>query len=109
MWCNAAATAETSYGSERILQEGEGGSVDNEEVACRQVVELVTDYLEGALPTDQRLIVERHLAFCAPCVDYLDQMRATIAATGALRDEDVPEPVMDSLLHAFREFSPGSE
>ena len=80
-----------------------------EDLPCVDFVELVTDYLEGALPTQQRLIIERHLAFCTPCVDYLDQMRATVRATGALREEDVPEPVMDTLLQAFREFSPGRE
>jgi len=76
-----------------------------EDLPCVDFVELVTDYLEGDLPTEQRLIVERHLAFCAPCVDYLDQMRATVRATGALHEEDVPKPVMDTLLEAFREFS----
>jgi anti-sigma factor RsiW len=76
-----------------------------EDLPCVDFVELVTDYLEGALPTEQMLIIEHHLAFCAPCVDYLDQMRATMRAAGALRSEDVPEPVMDTLLHAFREFS----
>lgn len=80
-----------------------------EDLPCVDFVELATDYLEGALPTERRLIVERHLAFCLPCVDYLEQMRATIRATGALREEDVPEPVMDSLLQAFREFYPGGE
>ncbi len=80
-----------------------------EDLPCVDFVELATDYLEGALPTHQRLIVERHLAFCGPCVDYLDQMRATVRATGALHEEDVPEPVMESLLHAFREFSAGDE
>ena len=73
-----------------------------EDLPCRDFVELATDYLEGALTVQQRLVVERHLAFCAPCVDYLDQMRAVIAATGKLREEDVPEPVMESLLDAFR-------
>jgi anti-sigma factor RsiW len=80
-----------------------------EDLPCVDFVELVTDYLEGALPTEQLLVIERHLAFCAPCVDYLDQMRATVRATGALREEDVPEPVMDTLLQAFREFTPGRE
>lgn len=80
-----------------------------EDLPCVDFVELVTDYLEGALPTEQVLIIERHLAFCAPCVDYLDQMRATMRATGALRQEEVPEPVMDTLLQAFREFSGGRE
>lgn len=78
-----------------------------EDLPCVDFVELVTDYLEGALPTEQRLILERHLAFCAPCVDYLDQMRATMHATGTLQEHDVPEPVMESLLQAFREF-PGT-
>ena len=64
-----------------------------------------TEYLEGVLPVEQRLIVERHLAFCSPCVDYLEQMRAVIRATGALREQDVPEPVMDSLVAAFRAIS----
>lgn len=47
--------------------------------------------------------MERHLAFCGPCADYLEQMRTVICATGELREQDVPEPVMDSLVDAFRE------
>jgi anti-sigma factor RsiW len=73
-----------------------------EDLPCRDFVELATDYLEGTLPADQRLVVERHLAFCSPCIDYLDQMRATIRTTGALREEDVPEQVMEPLLDAFK-------
>ncbi len=73
-----------------------------EDLPCRDFVELATDYLEGTLPVEARLVVERHLAFCAPCVDYLDQMRAVIEATGTLREEDVPEPVMTTLVEAFR-------
>jgi anti-sigma factor RsiW len=73
-----------------------------EDLPCRDFVELATDYLEGALTPPQRLVVERHLAFCHPCVDYLDQMRAVIRASGALRAQDVPEPVMESLVEAFK-------
>jgi anti-sigma factor RsiW len=76
--------------------------VSYEDLPCRDFVELATDYLEGELTVEQRLVVERHLAFCAPCVDYLDQMRAVIHATGTLREEDVPEPMMESLMDAFR-------
>jgi anti-sigma factor RsiW len=76
-----------------------------EDLPCNDFVELATEYLEGALPVEQRLIVERHLAFCSPCVDYLEQMRAVIRTTGTLREEDVPEPVMDSLVDAFRAIS----
>jgi anti-sigma factor RsiW len=78
-----------------------------EDLPCSELVELATDYLEGALSVEQRLVVERHLAFCAPCVDYLDQMRAVIRASGGLKEEDVPAPVMDSLLDAFRSLRRG--
>jgi anti-sigma factor RsiW len=71
-------------------------------------VELATDYLEGALSVEQRLVVERHLAFCHPCIDYLEQMQAAIRAAGTLREEDVPEPVMESLVDAFRELTRGT-
>jgi anti-sigma factor RsiW len=76
-----------------------------EDLPCRDFVELATDYLEGALSVEQRLVVERHLAFCHPCIDYLEQMQAAIRAAGALREEDVPEPVMESLVDAFRELT----
>lgn len=72
------------------------------DLPCRDFVELATDYLEGALDSEQRLLVEYHLAFCGPCVTYLDQMRAVVSAVGSLRADDVPEPVMDSLIAAFR-------
>ncbi len=73
-----------------------------EDLPCRDFVELATDYLEGALTVEQCLVVERHLAFCTPCADYLEQMRAVVKATGALREEDVPEPVAEHLMDAFR-------
>lgn len=78
-----------------------------EDLPCRDFVELATEYLEGALTVDQRLVVERHLAFCHPCIDYLDQMRAVIRTAGTLREEDVPEPVMESLVQAFRDLTGG--
>jgi anti-sigma factor RsiW len=73
-----------------------------EDLPCNEFVELVTDYLEGTLPVQQSLVVERHLAFCIPCADYLEQMRAVIRTAGALREEDVPEPVMESIVDAFK-------
>jgi anti-sigma factor RsiW len=81
--------------------------VSYEDLPCNEFVELATDYLEGALSVEQRLVVERHLAFCEPCVDYLDQMRAMIRATGELREEDVPAPVIESLADAFRALHDG--
>jgi anti-sigma factor RsiW len=76
-----------------------------EDLPCRDFVELATDYLEGTLSVEQRLVVERHLAFCHPCIDYLEQMQAAIRAAGHLREQDVPEPVMESLVDAFRELT----
>jgi predicted anti-sigma-YlaC factor YlaD len=74
-----------------------------EDLPCQDFVELATDYLEGALTTEQRMVVELHLSFCEPCVDYLEQMRAAIRVTGTLREGDVPSGVMKPLVAAFRE------
>jgi anti-sigma factor RsiW len=76
--------------------------------ACQTIVELVTDYLEGALPGDERARFERHLAHCAGCGAYLEQMRLTIRITGTLRPDDVPPAVLDQLLRAFRAWRPRS-
>lgn len=80
-----------------------------QDLPCRDFVELASDYLEAVLSAEQRLVVELHLAFCSPCVDYLDQMRATVAATGELHESDVPEPVMESLVQAFRALRTGPD
>jgi anti-sigma factor RsiW len=58
-------------------------------LVCRQMVELITDYLEGALPHSQRRRFDAHLAGCEHCTEYLEQMRATIRLTGRLREEDL--------------------
>lgn len=73
---------------------------------CRQFVEDVTAYLEGALPDEIVVLVEHHLADCLHCRAYLDQMRRTIELTRALTDRDVdemPADVRERLLQAFRD------
>lgn len=72
------------------------------DISCRQVVEVVTDFLEGQLPVERRDLFERHMAMCTWCQTYLDQMRETLATVGRLRDDDVPEALVDSLALAFR-------
>jgi anti-sigma factor RsiW len=72
------------------------------EITCREVVELVTDYLEGALPADRRVLFEEHLAGCEGCLTYLDQMRSTLRAVGTLTEELLPPGARDALLRAFR-------
>jgi anti-sigma factor RsiW len=63
---------------------------------CQQAVELVTDYLEGALPRRDRRRFERHLRACPHCSAYVEQIRITIALTGAVEvDELTPEARQD--------------
>jgi len=76
--------------------------VATHDITCRELVEVVTDFLEGALPVAQRDLVERHLAMCTWCETYLDQMQHTLTVAGALREDDVPAPVLDALARAFR-------
>ena len=70
---------------------------------CQQLVELLTDYFEGALPADERERFERHLALCRGCGVYLDQMRATLRLLGALNADDIPAATRQELLTAFRD------
>jgi anti-sigma factor RsiW len=58
-----------------------------DELVCEEMVELITDYLEGALSRSQRQRFEAHLAGCEHCTEYLEQMRATIRLSGRLRAE----------------------
>jgi anti-sigma factor RsiW len=74
-----------------------------DDLACIELVELVTAYLEDALSPAERARVELHLAGCDGCSTYMDQIRRTIAEAGRLGPDDVPQPVLDRLLAAFRE------
>lgn len=73
------------------------------DIACVELVELLTDYLEGALPPDEVAAVEAHLDLCSACRTYLEQMRTTIAALGSVPVETLSESAYDDLLAAFRE------
>jgi predicted anti-sigma-YlaC factor YlaD len=73
-----------------------------EELTCKELVEVVTDYLEGRMPASRRLLFEEHVAFCSWCQTYLDQMRDTIRVTGTLREEDLSPETRETLLDAFR-------
>jgi anti-sigma factor RsiW len=72
------------------------------DIACIELVELLTDYLEGALPPDEVAAVEAHLDTCPPCRIYLAQMRATIRAVGTAPVETLSDEAYDTLLAAFR-------
>ena len=72
------------------------------ELSCRELVELVTDYLEGRLPPAERERFEAHLRICDGCQIYLEQMRQTIRVLGTLPEEAVPDAARVKLLETFR-------
>lgn len=75
------------------------------EMSCRELVELVTAWHEGALPMADRTRFEMHLCLCAGCRGYLQQMRRTIEVTGSLTEEDLAPAARKDLLRAFRQFA----
>ena len=85
---------------------GSGSRSTGTELSCRELVELVTAYREGALPPDDRARFETHLAICPPCVRYVEQLDLTVRALGGLNDqiEDQieQEPSTQELLKLFR-------
>jgi anti-sigma factor RsiW len=77
------------------------------ELSCKELVELVTEYLEGALPPSEHARFESHLAICEGCMTYLDQMRQTIRTLGKLSEQSVAPEAMETLLTAFRDWRSG--
>ena len=74
----------------------------DQHISCQEVVELITDYLEAALPPHEAALFEQHLNFCEGCVWYVEQMRGTVQVTGRVAGDDIPAPDRDRLLAAFR-------
>jgi predicted anti-sigma-YlaC factor YlaD len=72
------------------------------ELTCREVVELVNDYLEGALTRAELARFEQHLSSCDGCDRYVNQMRLTIETVQRLRWADVPARTRAELLDEFR-------
>ena len=76
--------------------------MNTEPLTCKELVELVTDYLEDALPATDRLRFEEHIETCDGCVRYLSQIRQTIQLTGKLREEQLDPTSKQALLKTFR-------
>ena len=74
----------------------------SDEVVCRELVELVTPYLEDVLPVDERAAIDRHLAQCDGCHTYVEQMRQTIRAIGHIPHEPITSKTRDEVLAIFR-------
>jgi Putative zinc-finger len=70
-------------------------------VVCREFVELVTEHLEGALPDELEAAIRAHLELCEPCVEYLEQTRATVRLLGTLPPPALAPVVQDRLLDVF--------
>jgi anti-sigma factor RsiW len=73
-----------------------------EDPACIEVVEMMTDYLEGALPAAEVLRLERHLAMCPGCTEYLEQLSAIAGSLGGVTEQSFPPELRDDLIAEFR-------
>lgn len=74
------------------------------EMTCRELVELVNRYLEGDMGAEERQVFEEHLAFCEGCENYVRQMKQTVKVVGTLKEEQIPAPALDKLMHTFRDW-----
>ena len=74
------------------------------EMTCKELVELVTDYLEMRLAPGDLQRFEAHLELCDPCVTYIEQIRQSVAVVGTLSEETLPHGAADALLAEFRDW-----
>jgi anti-sigma factor RsiW len=75
------------------------------ELSCQEIVELVTDYIEGVMPSEERRRFEHHLTYCPGCVTYVEQIRETIRLTGETPREETLSPALrEGLLTQFRDW-----
>lgn len=72
--------------------------------SCKEVVELASDYLEGAMSTEQMTRFELHLNLCDGCSGFVEQLRTTAAMARALPEEEIPQDLKTKLLAAFRDW-----
>jgi hypothetical protein len=75
------------------------------ELSCREIVELVTEFLEGTMDDPLRTAFEAHLAKCDGCTHYLEQMEATIRLAGSIEPDALSAEFQEGLLAAFRDFA----
>lgn len=73
-------------------------------MTCKELVELVTAYLEGALDADQYALFDEHLEYCDGCRNYLEQFRVTVRTVGGIRDDELDPAFRNRLLDAFKDF-----
>jgi anti-sigma factor RsiW len=81
--------------------------LNRKKLTCRELVELVTEFLDGSLSRRDRARFEAHIAACGNCTQYVEQFRETIRLTGTLRESDVPAEAAAELLEQFAEWKRG--
>jgi anti-sigma factor RsiW len=74
------------------------------ELSCKELVELVTDYFDAALPLEERREFEHHIELCAGCTEHIEHLRLTIRAVGTLREDSLQPAAREELLAAFRDW-----
>lgn len=74
-----------------------------EDLACTKVVEMITDYLEGALPEGERRRLERHLESCPGCSEYFEQVKAVSGSLAGITEDSLPADARQALLAVFRD------
>lgn len=75
------------------------------ELSCQEIVELVTEYIDDAMPPAEHERFARHLSYCPGCVNYVEQIRETIRATGEVpREETLPAELRTGLLAQFKDW-----
>jgi anti-sigma factor RsiW len=72
-------------------------------LACIEEVEIITDYLEGALPEAEARRLELHLETCPGCTEYLDQMRTIAGSLEGLTEDSIPAEMREGLIAVFRD------
>ena len=75
-----------------------------DDLACNAAVEIMTEYLEGALPAPAARRLERHLETCPGCSEYLEQLRGVADALGGFTADTLPPDMRGDLIAAFRDF-----
>jgi anti-sigma factor RsiW len=85
-----------------LIDDPVNGQADD--LACIEAVEIITDYLEAALPAAEARRLERHLETCPGCTEYLEQVRALAGSLGGLAEGSLPAEMRTGLIAAFRGF-----
>ena len=80
-----------------------------EELTCRELVDLVTDYLDHRLEVEQHVQFEQHLVLCTGCQNHLDQMHGTLRVLRAVPDDELRPEALGVLMHAFRDWRDDKE